>query len=56
MELFLGRGSVSTEMYAGWRDLWDPLRPDLLPRAIELVVRPVRGPDMRYVFLVGAGA
>jgi general secretion pathway protein J len=40
----------------GWRDLWDPLRPDLMPRAIELVLTPVRGPQMRYVFLVGGGA
>ena len=39
----------------GWRDAWDPIRPDLLPRAIEMVVRPVQGPEMRYVFLVGAG-
>ncbi len=40
----------------GWRDLWDPLRPDLMPRAIELIVTPLRGPEMRYLFLVGAGA
>lgn len=40
----------------GWRDVWDPLRPDLLPRAVELVVTPVRGPELRYLFLVGAGA
>lgn len=40
----------------GWRDRWDPLRPDLMPRAIELVVRSRRGPEMRYLFLVGAGA
>lgn len=40
----------------GWRNLWDPLRPDLLPRAIELVVTPTRGPEMRYLFVVGAGA
>lgn len=40
----------------GWRDLWDPLRPDLMPRAIELIVTPARGPEMRYLFLVGAGA
>lgn len=40
----------------GWRDVWDPLRPDLMPRAIELVVAPVRGPEMRYMFLVGTGA
>lgn len=39
-----------------WRGVWDPIRPDLLPRAIEMVVRPVQGPEMRYVFLVGAGA
>lgn len=40
----------------GWRDVWDPVRPDLMPRAIELVLTPVRGPQMRYLFLVGAGA
>lgn len=40
----------------GWREVWDPLRPDRLPRAIEMLVRPRRGPEMRYLFLVGAGA
>ena len=40
----------------GWRDVWDPIRPDLMPSAIEMIVRPVRGPEMRYLFLVGAGA
>jgi general secretion pathway protein J len=40
----------------GWRDTWDPLRPDLLPRAIEMVVRPIDGPETRYLFLVGAAA
>ena len=40
----------------GWRDIWDPIRPDLMPRAIEMVVRPVRGPEMRYLFLVGSAA
>lgn len=40
----------------GWRELWDPVRPDLLPRAVELVTEPARGPQMRYVFAVGAGA
>jgi type II secretion system protein J len=40
----------------GWREAWDPLRPDLMPRAIELVVRPVRGAETRYLFLVGAAA
>jgi hypothetical protein len=39
----------------GWREIWDPLRPDLLPRAVEMIVRPMHGPEMRYVFLVGAG-
>ena len=39
-----------------WRDVWDPIRPDLMPRAIEMIVRPVQGPEMRYLFLVGAGA
>jgi general secretion pathway protein J len=40
----------------GWRDVWDPIRPDLMPRAIEMIVRPAKGPEMRYLFLVGAGA
>ncbi len=40
----------------GWRDVWDPVRPDLMPRAIELVLTPVRGPQMRYLFLMGASA
>lgn len=40
----------------GWRDLWDPIRPDLMPRAIEVILTPLRGPEMRYLFLVGAGA
>lgn len=40
----------------GWREVWDPIRPDLLPRAIEMIVRPLQGPEMRYVFLVGASA
>jgi general secretion pathway protein J len=40
----------------GWREVWDPIRPDLMPRAIEMIVRPVKGPEMRYVFLVGADA
>jgi general secretion pathway protein J len=38
----------------GWRETWDPIRPDLLPRAIEMIVQPMRGPEMRYVFVVGA--
>ncbi|GAO38679.1 general secretion pathway protein J [Sphingomonas changbaiensis NBRC 104936] len=40
----------------GWREVWDPIRPDLLPRAVEMIVRPVQGPEMRYLFLVGVGA
>ena len=40
----------------GWRDVWDPIRPDLMPRAIEMIVRPMQGPEMRYLFLVGTGA
>ena len=40
----------------GWRAVWDPIRPDLLPRAIEMIARPAQGPEMRYLFLVGAGA
>lgn len=40
----------------GWRDLWDPLRADLLPRAVELTLQRAGGPEYRYLFLVGAGA
>jgi general secretion pathway protein J len=40
----------------GWRDRWDALRLDVLPRAVELTVRRADGPEYRYVFLVGAGA
>jgi general secretion pathway protein J len=40
----------------GWRDRWDPIRLDALPRAVELVVRRVGAPEYRYVLLVGAGA
>lgn len=40
----------------GWRDRWDALRIDVLPRAVELTVRQADGPEYRYVFLVGAGA
>lgn len=40
----------------GWRTVWDPQRADLMPRAIELVIRPEKGAEMRYVFLLGAGA
>lgn len=40
----------------GWRDRWDPIRLDALPRAVELTVRRVGEPEYRYVLLVGAGA
>lgn len=39
----------------GWRDRWDAIRTDLLPRAVELTVTQSGGPEYRYVFLVGAG-
>lgn len=53
-----GLASVTLRYRArdGWREVWDPIRPDLLPRAIEMIVRPVKGPEMRYVFMVGTGA
>ena len=54
-----GRVAAVTLRYRskdGWREIWDPLRPDLLPRAIEMIVRPMQGSVMRYVFLVGTGA
>jgi general secretion pathway protein J len=40
----------------GWRERWDAIRTDLLPRAVELIVTQAGGPEYRYVFLVGAGA
>jgi general secretion pathway protein J len=40
----------------GWRDRWDAIRTDAVPRALELTVRQTDGPEYRYVFLVGAGA
>jgi general secretion pathway protein J len=39
-----------------WRERWDPLRADLLPRAVELTLQRADGPEYRYLFLVGAGA
>lgn len=39
----------------GWRDRWDSARPDAMPRAVELVVRRAGEPEMRHLFLVGAG-
>lgn len=39
----------------GWRDRWDAIRTDLLPRAVEMVVTQAGGAETRYVFLVGAG-
>lgn len=40
----------------GWRDRWDPIRLDTLPRAVELTVRRAGAAEYRYVLLVGAGA
>lgn len=36
-----------------WRDRWDPLRPDLLPAAVELTVAARGLPELRQLFLVG---
>lgn len=38
-----------------WRDAWDPTRPDVLPRAIEFVIKPAQRADIRQVFVVGSG-
>lgn len=40
----------------GWRDRWDPVRLDVLPRAVELTVQRVGEPAVRHVLLVGSGA
>ncbi|MFC3710938.1 type II secretion system minor pseudopilin GspJ [Sphingoaurantiacus capsulatus] len=38
-----------------WRDRWDAVRPELLPQAIETVVVLENAPELRQLFLVGAG-
>lgn len=39
-----------------WRDRWDSTRPDALPEAIEAVIALDGAPELRQLFLVGAGA
>jgi general secretion pathway protein J len=37
----------------GWRDAWDPTRPDVLPVALELTLDTAGGRTIRQLFLVG---
>lgn len=37
----------------GWRDRWDSLKPDEMPRAVEMKVRQEGQPEMLHLFLVG---
>ena len=39
-----------------WRDRWDSTRPDALPQAVEAVIALDGAPELRQLFLVGAGA
>ena len=39
-----------------WRDRWDPLKPDQMPRAIELVVKRRGVPELRQLFLIGGAS
>ena len=39
----------------GWRDRWDSAKPDAMPRAVELIIRRAGEPELRQLFLVGAG-
>lgn len=38
-----------------WRTRWDPLQPDALPQAVELVLMRKGGAPVRRLFLVGPG-
>lgn len=38
-----------------WSDEWAPTRTDAMPRAVELIMTPARGPEIRQLFLVGSG-
>jgi len=38
-----------------WRERWDPARPDALPQAVEAVIAIEGAPELRQLFLVGAG-
>lgn len=48
--------SLRYRSLGAWRERWDPLRPGLLPDAIELVLRQKGGDEIRMLFLVGPGA
>ncbi|RJF92935.1 type II secretion system minor pseudopilin GspJ [Sphingomonas cavernae] len=37
-----------------WRDAWDATQPEAMPDAVELVVKPVDGAEIRQLFLVGS--
>ena len=39
-----------------WRDRWDSDRPDAMPQAIEAIIALEDAPELRQLFLVGAGA
>jgi general secretion pathway protein J len=38
-----------------WRDRWDATRPDALPQAVEMIIVLEGAPELRQLFLVGAG-
>lgn len=38
-----------------WRDRWDAVRPEVLPQAVEAVMLVDGAPELRQLFLVGAG-
>lgn len=37
-----------------WRDAWDPTRPDALPDAVDLMVKPKGSAEIRQLFIVGS--
>ncbi|MCJ8157591.1 type II secretion system minor pseudopilin GspJ [Sphingomonas sp. LaA6.9] len=37
-----------------WRDAWDATQPEAMPDAVDLMIKPIGGPEIRQLFLVGA--
>jgi len=51
----VGKVSLRYRIDNDWQADWAPTRVDALPRAVELVIVPKNGPEIRQLFLVGSG-
>jgi len=51
----VGKVSLRYRLDADWQADWTPTRVDAMPRAVELVITPRDGPEIRQLFLVGSG-